>query len=347
MNTKSDERSQFGTVKWLAAISDRIAFLRLGCANERRFALSKKNTPLILAILLFSAVQQSNAQFSFVPGDYYSSAWDSPVITQYTPSGAVVGSLSVHGTSSVEGTAFGPDGLLYATTDQGSGFSVLALNSTGAVQQSYSAPVYVEGNIDFGQIAVNSQYLYVAGQNQVTEFPIGQPNSASAIYQNNQIFGLALTPGGNLFVASAYQIQEITPSGAVVETVPGNFVDLRGIAYDPTSNSVFVTELGETGSYFLLLRLNATTGAVQASTSFAYGQEVSLAPNGRLLVGSWTQPAKVFDENLNPIETLGNEQEFVTADEVPEPSVGLLMGFWGLLFGLRFVFCRKSLENVG
>jgi hypothetical protein len=260
----------------------------------------------------------------------------------------------VSGTSSVEGTAFGLDGLLYATTDQGSGFSVFALNSTGAVQQSYSAPVYVEGNIDFGQIAVNSQYLYVAGQNEVTEFSIGKPNSASAIYQNNQIFGLALTLGGNLFVTSAYQIQEITPTGAVLETVPGNFVDLRGIAYDPTANSLFVTELGETGSYFQLLRLNATTGAVQASTSFTYGQEVSLAPNDRLLVGSWTQPAEVFDENLDPIEMLGSEQEFVTADEVPEPSAGLLMGFGVLLLvawrgrghtgkGTGIFACRRGL----
>lgn len=304
----------------------------------------KYNVRLLVGIFTLAAAAQSGAQFSFTPGDYYSSTTGSPVITQYTPTGAATGSLTVPGTGSVRGMMFGPDGLLYATTDQGSGFSVFAMNSAGTVKQTYSSPVYVEGNLTYGQLAVDSQHLYVTGQNQLTAFSIGQPNSGTVIYQNNQIFGVTLTPGGNLFVASAYQIQEITPAGSVLATVPGYFVDLRGIAYDAALNSLFVTELGYTGNEFQLLRLDATTGAVEASTSFWYGANVSLTQTGDLLVGSWTQPAGIFDENLRQIGTLNNgAQLFVTVDAVPEPSTALLMGSAGLLLAVRkLAFCRNK-----
>jgi hypothetical protein len=313
---------------------------RQGGVREPRTSTGKKNRiHFLLAILTLPVVEAANAQFSFVPGNDYSSSPGSSAITEYTPDGAVIGSLHVPGTSSVQGLAFGPDGLLYATTDQGSGFSVFAMNSAGTVEQSYPGAVYVEGNLAFGQLAVNSQYLYIGGQDNLTRYSIGQPNSGTVIYQNNQIFGLALAPNGNIFVGSAYQIEEITPAGAVLETVPGAFTDLRGIAYDPASNSLFVTELGSTGSFWQLLRLNATTGAVEARTSFYYGMAVSLTPSGDLLVGSWTTSPGIFDENLNQIGTLQNgPQIFVTVDPVPEPSEELLMVSGGLFFTARRFF---------
>jgi len=293
---------------------------------------------LLVVILTFTGAARSNAaQFSFVPGDYYSSTDGSDLITQYTPAGAAVGSLTVPGTASVRGIAFAPDGLLYATTVQGAGFSVFVMNSGGTVEQTYSSSVYVQGNLSFGQLAVNSHYLYVGGQDVLTEFAIGEPNSGKVIYQNNQIFGIAQTPNGNLWVASAYEIQEITPAGAVLATVPGRFVDLRGIAYDAAANSLFATELGFTGSFFQLMRLDATSGAIEASTSFTYGNNLFLTQSGDLLVGSRTQSAGIFDKDLNQIGTLDNgPQLFVTADPVPEPgTAALLTGGAGLLLAAR------------
>jgi hypothetical protein len=291
------------------------------------------------------AAARSNAQFSFVSGDFYSSADGSDLITQYTPAGSVAGSLAVSGAGSVRGIEFGQDGLLYADTVQGGGFSVFAMNSAGTVEQTYSSPVYIEGNVFFGQVAVNSQYLYVGGQNELTQFAIGQPSSGTVIYQNNQIFGIAQTPTGNLWVASAYEIQEITPAGSILATVPGFFTDIRGIAYDAAANSLFVSELGNSGSgYFELLRLNAATGAVQAGTTYTYGANLFLTQSGDLLVGSWTQTAGIFNENLQQIGTLNNGvQMFVTADQVPEPAAMPLLAV-GAVFGLAFRF--RSLWKV-
>src|SRR5882762_4499297 len=54
-------------------------------------------------------------------------------------------------------------------------------NSSGAVQQTYPGSVYVAGNLSYGKIALDSQYIYVAAQDLLTRFTLGQPNSGTAI----------------------------------------------------------------------------------------------------------------------------------------------------------------------
>jgi hypothetical protein len=217
--------------------------------------------------------------------------------------------------------------LLYASAVQGSGFAVLAIDSSGTVQQTYAmSSVYLAGNLSYGKIAVNGQYIYVAGANQVTRFNVGDPNSGTSIYQNNQLFDVNILPNGNLLAASAYYIDEITSSGSTVRSIPGYFVDIRGIAYNPTSNDLFVTELGYTGFSFQLMRLDATSGAVEASTGFWYGDDLYLTDTGQLLVGSRTQAAGIFTQNLVQTGTLGSSsQMFVTECVVPEPSACALL----------------------
>ena len=244
---------------------------------------------LLAALTVLASLQNSFGTFSFTPGDYYSANYGSPTITQYNPAGGVIGSFDVPSavSSDIRGLAFGPDGLLYATAVQGSGFAVLAIDSAGTIQQTYAiGSVYLAGNLSYGKIAVNGQYIYVAGANQVTRFNIGDLNSGTDIYQNNQLFDVNILPNGHLLAASAYYIDEIMSSGSTVRSVPGSFVDIRGIAYNPVSNDLFVTELGCTGSYFQLMRLNATSGAVEASTSFWYGDDLFLTDTSQLLVGS-------------------------------------------------------------
>jgi hypothetical protein len=205
-------------------------------------------TKKIIIVVFFVLVhlQSVHADFSFVPGDYYSSNDFSRTITQYDIAGNVVGSLTVPSSygSEVRGLTFGPDNLLYTTVITGTGFSVLALNSAGVAQQVYSGDVYVFGNGSFGKIATDGQYLYVAGQDQLTRFLLGDPSSGTSIYTNNQVFDVEPLPNGNLLVASAYQIQEITTAGTVVRTIPtigGDGLplnDIRGIEYDAATDDL-------------------------------------------------------------------------------------------------------------
>src|ERR1044071_4441779 len=153
--------------------------------------------------------------FAFVPGHYYTSNYFSLVITEYDGTGTVAGSYTVPSAlgEEVRGLAFGADGLLYATLSRGSsGFAVLVLESNGNVMASYAAPVYTAGNLSYGKIAMDNQYLYVCGQDVLTRFLLGNPASGTTIYTENQIFDVKPLPNGHLFVASAYYVDEITTS---------------------------------------------------------------------------------------------------------------------------------------
>lgn len=289
---------------------------------------------LFLSVLLFIGLSGANAAISFVNGDYFATDASLRTITQYNPSGTVTGSLALSSSlgDGIHGIAFGADQLLYATLERGiSGFAVVALNASGSVQQTYTGSVYVAGNLSYGKIAMDSQYLYVTGQNSLTRFRLGDPTSGTAIYTNNQVFDVKPLPNGNLFVASAYTIEEITPNGNVVRTISLNFNgnsfgDIRGIEYNTATNSLFVTALGYSGFQFQLMHVNATTGALEKNTTFVYGDDIALTNSGALLVGSRTQNPGLFDTNLVQIGALGGTPRmFVTQYQVPEPAALLCL----------------------
>ncbi|HEV2842561.1 MAG TPA: hypothetical protein VGW39_14655 [Chthoniobacterales bacterium] len=258
--------------------------------------------------------------FAFVPGHYYTSNYSSRVITQYDAAGTVVGSYTVPSAlgQEVQGLAFSPDGLLYATLGRGSdGFAVLALRSDGSVAASYEGSVYVAGNLSYGKIGLDSQYLYVCGQNVLTRFRLGDPLSGTPIYMGNQIFDVKPLPNGHLFVASAYSVDEITTSGALVRHIPLTggqfFTDIRGIEYNPATNILFVTHLGSSSFSFKIMRINATTGALLSSATFIYADDLFLDSSGKLLVGSRTEDPTFYSQDLVPGNSLnGGQQMFVT-----------------------------------
>jgi hypothetical protein len=280
---------------------------------------------LLPALLVAMLIHAAYADFSFVPGDYYTSNYFSLVITQYDSSGTVVGSFTLPSNlgTEVRGLAFGSDNLLYATVVRGSGFAVLALNSSGAVQQTYPGSVYVAGNLSYGKIALDNQYIYVAGQDLLTRFTLGQPNSGMAIYTNNQVFDVKPLPNGHLLVASAYEIDEITNSGTFIRSIPlvgddNSYTDIRGIEYDPPTNKLFVTELGHTNFFFQIMRIDASTGVLERNVTFNYADDLFLDASGRLLVGSRTQTPNFYTQNLDQVGMLGDGQQmFVTQYPVP------------------------------
>lgn len=296
-----------------------------------------------LLVSLFLTIGSVRANITFVPGDYYTSNYSSRDIMQYDPVGNVVGSYTVPASlgDEVRGLAFGPDNLLYATVARGTaGFAVLALDSSGGVQQTYAGPVYVAGNLSYGKIAIDNQYIYVAGQDQLTRFLLGDPSSGTVIYTNNQVFDVKPLPSGNLLVASAYAINEITQNGAFVRSIPligddNSFTDIRGIEYNPATNDLFVTELGHTGFFFQIMRLDATTGQLEKNATFNYADDLFLTTSGKLLVGSRTQTPAFYDQNLNQTGALGDGQQMFVTQFVPEPSTWLLLGVGAACLGRR------------
>jgi len=275
-----------------------------------------------LAVLLLPG--ESDADFA--PGHYFDST--STAIQEFTPSGAQVGAITIQGLSNpnIRGLAFGPDGYLYAVDNLGlQGYEVLALDSKGAVHQTYRGSDYIGGNISLGKIAFDATgHFYVGDGSGLSQFTVGNPNSGSLIYSSptNGIFGIKSLPNGDLLVTTASEIYELTTSGSVVRQIGGSgqFVDLRGIAYDPGANVIFATMLGSTGDFFQLMKLNPSTGALLASTTFIYGDDITLTGDGRLLVGSRTQSPGIFDRNLNLVGQLPGGPALFVAASVPEPA---------------------------
>src|ERR1041384_6195663 len=173
--------------------------------------------------------------FAVVRGHYYASRYESGDINEYDSGGTQVGLYTVPSAlgEEVKGIAVGWDGLLYANMSRGSsGFAVLALNGDRTVTMTYAGPNNIAGNLDYGKIATDRQYLYVCGGNGLTRFRLGDPSSGTTIYTDGGIFDVRPLPNGNLFVASAYNIVEITNNGTVVRHIQlsggRTFSDIRG-----------------------------------------------------------------------------------------------------------------------
>ncbi|HTO71479.1 MAG TPA: hypothetical protein VMR31_16580 [Myxococcota bacterium] len=289
----------------------------------------------------------------FQTGDYFSaydSLHDPLTIREYGSGGGVIGSLTVSvpgAFAQVQGIAFGPDGLLYATvTSQTIGLTVLALDRFGTVRQTYNAPDFSSfSNTSGGKLSVDSQHIYVSANTRLVRFDLGQSASGQVIYTNSEVDDTALEPNGDLFVAWQSGIDEITSTGTILRSFTRSFsdpnvplyTDLRGLAYDPSSNDLFVTMLGESDMPFAIMRVSATTGALESWRSFNYADDIFLTSSHQLLVGSDTQPVTLFTTGLARIESVGGapQQSFVTQKTVPEPAALALALLAGLALARR------------
>jgi hypothetical protein len=127
----------------------------------------------------------------------------------------------------------------------------------------------------------------------------------------------------------ACQVDEITNSGSFVRTVVFtngiDFVDIRGIEYNPATNKLFVTQLGTTGSKYSILRVNASTGEIETGTLFNYANDLFLTASGNLAVGSWTETARIYNQDLLFVSPLGTDQrqfvtQYLSAQGTPTPT---------------------------
>ena len=296
-----------------------------------------KSRQIILASLIPFAVLCSlsavDAAITFTPGHIYSTYTDSPVvgdirqrnIIEYDTSGTVLGRVVIPSLAQrdvIKGIAFGPDGLLYGVKINDpnyGGFAVLVLNSSGATHHTYMYRGANSFDVFDGKIAVDQQYIYVAVGSDLVRFTIGDPNSGVSIYTQSQfsVLDVKILANGHLFVASDYQVDEITNDGTLVRTVVSNhgidFVDITGIEYDPVTNKLFVAELGVLGAMYTLVRVNASTGAIEAGAFFDNAADLFLTEAGTLLVGCWTDTPRIYNENWAFRRWIGTDQRiFVT-----------------------------------
>lgn len=294
-----------------------------GIEMTRRFTI----TAAVTALCLCTALQAW--AFSFYPGHYYATLFDGNIITQFDSHGAIKDSISIPMDSfgySLRGLAFGPDGRLYVTVAQEQQFTVMAINSRGKVLQSYTHRSNISGCITLGRICFdNAGHFYVGTMAGVVRFTVASPSSAEVIYKDEGIQDLISLATGNLLIASNSKIFEITPSGKKVREIllsdPNHlvtdarvyFTDIRGIEYDPASNSLFVTALGHSGFFHKLMRLDATTGVLLGVTTVTQGLDLCLSKNNWLIVGNRFDSPTVLSTQLKQLGTFeGNAYTFIT-----------------------------------
>lgn len=293
---------------------------------------------VFMASIIAASVTCEAQAMSLTPGDIYTSNYFSNTISHYDINGTFIDSFTLPSTigSEVKGLSFGDNGQLYAVTSKDSGFNVVAIDGSGTVSESYSGPGYVSGNLSYGKIAFGANgNFYVAGSNNIVAFTRGV-SQGTVIRTDNQMFDVDVLPSGNLLALSAYGLNELSPTGALVRKINTSIslVDARGVEFNPATGKVFVTMLGYSDQYFRLMRFDALSGQIEKNESFWYGDDMVLLTDGRLLVGSRTEAPGLFDQDLHLVGSLGSQQQmFVTQMPLPVPELSTyqLMLFGGLL----------------
>ena len=152
------------------------------------------------------------ARADFIPGDFYASFNFSRTsitinIAHHGPTGAFIDTSSVPGPANAEtrGLTFGPDGLLYAVQARGTNsLAVLALDSTGTVQQTYTATgpsAEIANGIYLGKIAFdNAGHFFVGTFGGLLQYNVGDPNSGSLIYSGTNVNALRAVGNGNMLI---------------------------------------------------------------------------------------------------------------------------------------------------
>ncbi len=306
--------------------------------------------------------------FSLEPGGYYAS--NGKAVNHYDTHGSLLESLAMdakrgetrgiafnHGEMYVvRENTFGPNGPGAAGVD--------VFDRGGQLKRSYSFGGWIGGLVTAGNIQFNpaGNAFYVGAQDGVYRFDLGASYGEKLI--GTEANDLKVLDNGDLLVAGEYGLTRFSATGQQLGSVSrfvddplgltkgfnygGNVMltDVRGIEYDAATDTTFVTMLGYTGYQtdmgFKLLALDGFSNRLKGISDYWHGADMALAPDHRLLVGSWTQAPGVFNIGSGmplPVGQVGKFQGgdaiFVAAMPVPEPQTLALMaaglGVIGLL----------------
>lgn len=243
-------------------------------------------------------------------------------VIQYDPSGTAVGELAF--AEEIRDVAWGPDGLLYAVVAARSPQLpyVRVMHADGTVVRNHLFTGWIGGNVVHGAIEFDyrSREFFVSSYTGIFRFSVG--GGAGTQITNESTFAVSLARNGNLYAIGDYDLYEYAPDGTelqsihtlTIDGVPANsIVDGRGLLHDPETNLTYVTMLATSSSFFQLLVVDGIGPAQLGVTNFTYANNLAQHVDGTLVVGSWTQPPRMYDEALNHIGTVdGDEGIFVS-----------------------------------
>lgn len=311
---------------------------------------------IIIAGLLsmLSGTARYSLAFDFIQNHFYAlPGFGGCSLSEYDSSGHFVDSLQLDALKiggsgyygdDFRGLAFGPDNLLYVVNNLGPsyGYEVVAINSSGQVQQRYSTTTNLGQNASYGKIAFDqNNHFYVGTGSYISRFSISNPASAQPYFIPSEGYDVDVMPNGNILAMTESWIWEFDANGSPLDAFGGNFNHGRGLEYDPEHNTIYATTFGPSdGDYHTLDKYDASSHQRLERTTYTYGDDLCLASDGRLVVGSRTQVPGIFSLDLTPIGSFeGNSMNFVTQFlPVPEPSSWILAGlaFIGVLtYSLR------------
>ncbi len=317
----------------------------------------------IAIVCLGASIQAVALPLSFGPGHIYTTQYFSADINEHSADGRFLTTVRIQGLEQGEetkGIGFSPNGKLYVVLDRlFSGARLVAVDANGAISESYALPVPTGGNLSYGKLDFTDDgTVYVGTAAGIVRVRLGEPGSAQLLGpQTQDAFDLAVLPSGNLLMISSYSLDEIDGNGNLVRTITlsdpnqvsdANFFfanDLRGVEYDPFTDRVFVSMLGNSDNlFFVTMAFEFATGILLDIGNFNYGDDMFLAGD-TLLLGSRTQAPWILSPvDLSILGRLdGAERMFITRNGlavVAEPGTLTLMAA-SLLLMLALLGSRR------
>lgn len=257
-----------------------------------------------IAALAFALPIAAQADHRFA-GDYYTSSWTT--VSQFTPDGTFVRSVTpVDDEGMPRGIGFGPEGLYVVRYSISNGSTVQVYDRKGTVVRTFSfdgwlGGMWTSGNLQF---APSKEVFYVSALDGIYRFSMNGTDGTKFIQQHTT--DVAVMPNGDLLVADDYSITHYTAEGEKLSRF-GNIVDpyglgvgryrisnVRGVTYDPRTDTTFVNMLGDTAFGLKLLALEGTSNVMKGVASCSYCSEMHVTSDERLLVGSSSGSPGIF-----------------------------------------------------